>query len=106
VLVAMLRESGLDVIAADQPMLALHQAGPGIGMIISDLDLPGMHGLQLLALLRQRCGPDTPAIAISASVETVTAVQAREAGFDVFLPKPVTRAALRDALQTALATRA
>jgi signal transduction histidine kinase/ligand-binding sensor domain-containing protein/CheY-like chemotaxis protein len=95
VMAALLGELGAEVRSADQPMLALHYADAGLGLIVSDLDLPAMNGLQLLPLLRQRSAPALPAIAITARSEANTEAEARAAGFDAFLRKPITREALR-----------
>ncbi|MBL0039476.1 MAG: response regulator [Xanthomonadales bacterium] len=67
-------------------------------LIVSDLDLPGMGGLQLLPLLRNRIGRHVPALAISARSEANTEAEARAAGFDGFLRKPLDAAGLRAAL--------
>lgn len=61
-------------------------------VILSDIDLPGEDGLTFVRWLRQ-CA-DTridkiPAIALTFNYEDVDARTAREAGFDVFLRKPV-----------------
>jgi signal transduction histidine kinase/CheY-like chemotaxis protein/sugar lactone lactonase YvrE len=100
VIATWLRDDGLDVRAADQAMLALHHADAAVDAIVSDLDLPGMNGLQLLPLLLQRIGRRVPALAISARSEANTEADARSAGFDAFLRKPLDAATLRTALQS------
>ena len=91
--------------AADQGLFALHQADAQVDAIVSDLDLPGLGGLQLLSLLRQRIGRRVPALAISARSEANTEADARAAGFDAFLRKPLDGASVRAALQALSAQR-
>ncbi len=100
-----LRADGLAVRAADQGLFALHQADAQVDAIVSDLDLPGLGGLQLLSLLRQRIGRRVPALAISARSEANTEADARAAGFDAFLRKPLDGASVRAALQALSAQR-
>ena len=64
-----------------------------------DLDLPGMDGLALARLLRQR-GVAMPLLAVTARSDADAEAQALAAGFDAFLRKPVTGAALATALHT------
>lgn len=61
-----------------------------------DLDLPGIDGLQLARLIRQREIAPTrlPLIALTARSGADAEAQALAAGFDVFLRKPVTTARL------------
>ncbi len=98
VVAAMLGGLGATVRSADQAMHALHHADAAVALIVSDLDLPGIGGLQLLPLLRQRCGRRVPAIAITARSEANTEADARAAGFDFFLRKPLDIAGLRLAM--------
>jgi CheY-like chemotaxis protein len=65
-----------------------------------DLDLPGMDGLALARLLRAR-GMRMPLLAITARSDADAETQARAAGFDGFLRKPVTGATLADGLRQA-----
>jgi CheY-like chemotaxis protein len=61
-------------------------------VIISDIAMPGMTGVDLIRAVRalpgQREGP-TPAIALSAQTLPYQRKEALEAGFDVFLVKPI-----------------
>lgn len=69
-----------------------------------DLDLPGMDGLALARHLRGD-GCAIPLIAITARADSVAEKDARDAGFDAFLRKPLTGDALCDALRERLAKR-
>ena len=67
-----------------------------------DLDLPGMDGLALARALRER-GFSAPLLAVTARSDGDAETQARAAGFDGFLRKPVTRELLGQALEALLA---
>lgn len=105
VIATWLQAAGASVRAADQAMLALHHADAAVDLIVSDLDLPGMGGLQLLPLLRKRIGRQVPALAISARSESTTEAEARAAGFDQFLRKPLDAAELRLVLDRLLSAQ-
>ncbi len=69
-----------------------------------DLDLPGMDGLALARMLRTQ-GFTAPLLAVTARSDAQAEAQARAAGFDAFLRKPVTGAMLARALGSVLAGR-
>lgn len=71
--------------------------------IITDIKMPGMDGLMLLAKIQEIC-PDTPTLLITGHGEHNLAVQALRGGAYDFIQKPIERdyfiAALKRALQT------
>ena len=67
-----------------------------------DLDLPGMDGLALASALRGR-GFTAPLLAVTARSDGDAETQARAAGFDGFLRKPVTGEMLAQALEALMA---
>jgi CheY-like chemotaxis protein len=67
-----------------------------------DLDLPGMDGLALARMLRTQ-GFTAPLLAVTARSDAQAEAQARAAGFDGFLRKPVTGAMLGRALSALMA---
>jgi signal transduction histidine kinase/CheY-like chemotaxis protein len=69
-----------------------------VDLILIDLHLPGISGAEVARRLRQR-GVQTWLVAHSASVMTEDHEEAREAGFDAFLPKPIRRAQLAAQLE-------
>jgi CheY-like chemotaxis protein/anti-sigma regulatory factor (Ser/Thr protein kinase) len=74
---------------------------PGIDLALIDLDLPGIDGLQLARLLRGREGEGgrhLPLIAITARASGDEEEQARAAGMDGFLRKPLSSAVLERAM--------
>ncbi len=98
----MLRRKGVRVTLMPSGPAALAALGPPLpDAIITDLHMPEMDGIELTRELRAR-GIVVPVIASSADVSTETYAACREAGFAGFLPKPVTGAALADALTAAL----
>ena len=56
-------------------------------MLVTDFRLPGMNGLQLLALARER-HPQLPVVVMTAYADTQLAVQALKGGARDFLIKP------------------
>jgi CheY-like chemotaxis protein len=69
---------------------SLHQVQTHV--IVSDLSMPGMDGMTFLRNMRAMPGQGerpTPAIAVSAYPETMHRQPALEAGFDLYLVKPI-----------------
>ncbi|MGH8322492.1 MAG: response regulator, partial [Steroidobacteraceae bacterium] len=59
-------------------------------VLISDLSMPGRDGYELIRAVRATTGPeDLPAAALTAYSQPEDAARAREAGFQMHLPKPV-----------------
>lgn len=84
-----LEEIGCDVIAVasgNEAMTALEEVTPEL--VITDLKLPGMSGLELLKLLRSD-HPELTVIMITAYGTVKTAVEAMKAGAYDYLTKPI-----------------
>ncbi|HEY4159906.1 MAG TPA: ATP-binding protein [Polyangiaceae bacterium] len=64
-------------------------------LVVSDLMMPGVDGLDLARELRKRHGNDRPMLAISALPAREYAERALDAGFSAFLSKPVESQTLR-----------
>ncbi len=62
--------------------------GEQIILLVSDINMPGMAGLELLHVVKQR-RPDLPLFMISAYGDQDTIATALERGADKFLTKPV-----------------
>jgi CheY-like chemotaxis protein len=94
------RLSGLTMISAEDgiPGLALAlREQPGL--ILTDIQMPGMDGFELMARLQQDPRTrDIPVIAISADALPQTVARGRQAGFVDYLTKPVEMAALHAAI--------
>jgi len=59
----------------------------GVALVVLDLMLPGITGLQVLAQMRQR-GDDTPVLVLSALSQDQDRIAALERGADDYLTKP------------------
>ena len=102
VITGMLEASGHRVSHAAHGLAALAMLDqPGIDLALVDLDLPGIDGLQLTRLVRERetgTGRHLPMIAITARATGDEEAQARAAGMDGFLRKPIKAAMLESAM--------
>jgi CheY-like chemotaxis protein len=101
-----LRDAGYEVLTAPGAAAGLDLiARTPIDAIITDMNMPGASGAQLIAEARSRW-PDLPIIAISGShtAEGESLLdQARALGADALAPKPLRAAALREVLDRVLA---
>ncbi|WP_434457471.1 sigma-54-dependent Fis family transcriptional regulator [Stutzerimonas urumqiensis] len=75
------------------------------GVVVSDIRMPGIDGLQLLAELQTR-DAELPVLLITGHGDVPLAVQAMRAGAYDFLEKPFSSEALLDSVRRALALRA
>jgi CheY-like chemotaxis protein len=73
------------------PLLEAH----AFDVAVLDIDLPGVDGFELASLLKGRV---PRLVALTARSDAASEVQARLAGFDLFLRKPAEAEALRAAL--------
>jgi DNA-binding NtrC family response regulator len=99
-----LQSSGFEVDKAGSAEEALRLADRA-DLILTDLRLPGMGGLELLALLRRQ-NSRTPVIVMTAFGTVESAVQAMKEGAFDFLPKPFSLDHLTAVIQKALEVRA
>ena len=79
---------------------ALPEISPGV--ILTDIRMPGMSGLELVRRLRDE-GLGYPVIVMTGHGDVALAVEAMKAGVVDFIEKPFSEDALIEALQTALA---
>ncbi len=101
VIAGLLRARGHQVVHAAHGLAALGEtASQAFDVALLDLDLPGLDGLALARQLRLG-GFRAPLIAITARADAEAEPQARAAGFDDFLRKPVTGDMLADTIQRA-----
>ena len=75
---------------------------PTNGCMLLDLHMPGMSGLELLELMRQR-GWDLPVIVITGRSDDLLKERALRAGVVAVLDKPVDESTLMNALNRAVA---
>jgi two-component system CheB/CheR fusion protein len=85
--------TGEDFLAANEPCLD--------GCMLIDSNLPGMSGLELLAMLRPN-GHTIPAIMITGSSEVSAAIAAMKAGATDYIEKPISRIDLLASVERAL----
>jgi signal transduction histidine kinase/ActR/RegA family two-component response regulator len=101
-----LARSGAEVVTAASASEALHRLDerrPDV--LVSDIAMPRVTGLDLMEQVRRRPGPPLPAIALSAYGRVEDRERALRAGFDLHLVKPVETRALLAAVTKALALR-
>lgn len=79
------------------------QKDPTIALVILDLGLPDINGMEMLDLIVQR-HPGLPVIMLTGQKEVDLAVEAMKAGAYDFLTKPVEKERLQAAIQNALKT--
>jgi CheY-like chemotaxis protein len=72
-------------------------------LILSDINMPGMSGLELLPKARA-ARPDVPVIIITAYGDDATKQKALEGGAEALLTKPIDFAALRGEIDSRVAT--
>lgn len=78
-----------------------HAEGVTLILVLSDINMPGMSGLELLPKIKvQR--PDVPVIMITAYGDAETKRKALEDGAEALLTKPIDFAALRQQIETRL----
>jgi two-component system, cell cycle response regulator DivK len=72
-------------------------------LILMDIQLPGMNGIDALGCLRaDPATRDIPVIAVTASAMTQDRKQILAAGFDAYQPKPIAVKAFLDAVRQTL----
>ncbi|MBI5681939.1 MAG: response regulator [Deltaproteobacteria bacterium] len=83
-----LSESGYNVITSSNPQTALEKLKEtSVDLIITDLMMPGMNGMDLLKAVRF-CSPNIPVVMITAYQSVDTAVKATKEGASDFISKP------------------
>src|SRR5262245_24805956 len=102
-LVRLLRKSGYEVaaFAAAEDFLAAAHPSPGPSCALVDLALPGLDGLELQALMRER-GLELPVVFVSGRGDVESGVRAMKEGAVDFLEKPVSHETLVRAIERAL----
>src|SRR5438128_1706997 len=101
-----LRMREVTVDTADSAAAALDRiAARDYDAIVTDIKMPGMDGLTLLAEIRGR-RPDTPILMITGHGEDALAIQALRGGAYDFIPKPIDRDHIVASLHRAIRARA
>ena len=80
-------------------------AGASLILILSDINMPGMSGLELLPKAKA-ARPDVPVIMITAYGDTDTRRKALEGGAEALLTKPIDFVALRGEIDSRVGSSA
>src|SRR5438105_465560 len=100
-----MRMAGLTVDTADSGVAAInHISARDYDAIVTDIKMPGMDGLELLAEILTR-RPDTPTLMITGYGEHELVVRALRAGAYDFIQKPIDRDYFLASLRRAMAKR-
>ncbi|MEQ8169762.1 MAG: response regulator [Candidatus Eremiobacterota bacterium] len=94
---ALLKEEGHEVIEAVDGKDALEKIKPSVKMVITDLNMPHINGLELVKILKEN--PDyksIPVIMVSSESEEGIKAEGRAAGVTEWINKPVSAGRLRD----------
>jgi CheY-like chemotaxis protein len=104
-----LRAGRFDMMFAQSAMNALQSiqdaANASLILILSDINMPGMSGLELLPKAKA-ARPDVPVIMITAYGDTETRRKAIEGGAETLLTKPIDFALLRNEIDSLVARAA
>jgi DNA-binding NtrC family response regulator len=104
-IVSLLKAEGIQALAAGSADEALELArGTELTAVLSDIQMPGRDGLELLGQLRQ-LQPDVLVILMTAFGSVDSAVEAMRAGAFDYITKPFKKSALLAVLQRALERR-
>jgi signal transduction histidine kinase/DNA-binding response OmpR family regulator len=87
-----------DVAASGEEAIALLAANKAHDIYFVDWRMPGMNGIELTRQIRQRISQRSVVIMISSTEWSVIADDAKEAGIDRFLPKPLFPSAIVDCI--------
>lgn len=97
-----LTSSGYQVTCAESGREALSLLNEEIDLMLTDLRMEGMDGLELFDQVQKR-RPDLPVVIITAHGSIPDAVKATQEGVFAFLTKPINREELLETIETALA---
>jgi len=100
-LIAALRREGHEVEWSSTGEKGLASAGPEVDLVLLDLGLPDIDGLEVCRRLRQHL-PDLPVLMLTARAEEVDAVVGLDAGADDYVTKPFRLAELMARIRAAL----
>lgn len=97
-----LAKEGYDVASAADGVAGLEAArNPGLDLILLDVMLPGMSGIEVLRVLR-RDGVNTPVIMLSAKGDEIDRVVGLKVGADDYVAKPFSRPELLARIEAVL----
>jgi signal transduction histidine kinase/DNA-binding response OmpR family regulator len=83
-----------------------HELGKGYNIVIIDLKMPDIDGIETIRRIRSEIDSDTPILLISAYEWQDVEREAKEAGVNGFLSKPLFKSTLYDKINEVLGTKA
>lgn len=89
------------IFASVESMLEQQACDDTVDCVITEIELPGTSGIELLTTMRRR-GIRTPVIVLCANSDVATAVAAMRAGADDFIEKPFLSRYFLDCVQRVL----
>lgn len=105
-LFSMLAPFGAELVTADGGRAALVLIGDKPpDLVLLDLEMPGVDGIEVLTHLRAGDGAHVPVIVVTAHAAREQRLAALDAGADEFLEKPIDRAILHARVRTLLALK-
>lgn len=100
-----LRSKGFDVVFAENGLDAIEKlAMTPVNMIVTDLNMPYMDGLELIKRLRADYGSDIPILMVTTEADDEEKIKALEAGANGYLVKPVNADQMKDSIKNILNT--
>jgi response regulator RpfG family c-di-GMP phosphodiesterase len=101
-----LRDAGYEVDVAEDALRARQLLeNTLLDVVVTDIVLPGLDGVELLKAIRAAAPPDVQVIMITGEPTVETAAEAVRAGASDYLPKPVTKASILTAVRRAVDTK-
>jgi len=103
---AILKEAGYEVDVAEDAQRARALLANGLwDVVVTDIVLPGLSGVELLKAIRSSAPPDVQVIMMTGEPTVKTAAEAVRAGASDYLPKPVTKDSILTAVRRAVETK-
>lgn len=103
---AMLEKAGFKVSVADDGEMALSKnCSTHFDLILMDCQMPKLDGYSAAARIREleaESGTHVPIIAVTAGLQESDRIRALSAGMDDYVPKPISKAELLEAIERAL----
>jgi two-component system chemotaxis response regulator CheY len=100
-----LKSKGFEVVFAENGLDAVEKlAMTPVNMIITDLNMPYMDGLELIKRLRADYGSYIPIIMVTTEADDEERVRALESGANDYLVKPVNADQMNDSIKKILNT--
>jgi two-component system response regulator PilR (NtrC family)/two-component system response regulator AtoC len=94
--------SGYTVEVAHSGEKAIERLASGdIDLVVSDMRLPGMNGVELTQWVQREC-PDVPVIVVTGHSDVSTAVDVLKLGASDYIQKPFSTAAIKESTQAVL----